>query len=54
MMSRRTRLILLLVGLLLLAIALAALSFAWSPVRVLTDQAPIAPTLFVLPPGGSP
>jgi hypothetical protein len=54
MLSRRTRFILLLLGLLLLLTAVAALSFAWAPVRLITDQAPIAPTLFILPPGGSP
>ncbi|MBE0697691.1 MAG: hypothetical protein IH586_12285 [Anaerolineaceae bacterium] len=48
------RFILLALGLLLLVIALVALSFAWTPVSIYTDRAPIAPTLFVLPPGGSP
>jgi hypothetical protein len=48
------RFFLLLLGLVLIVIALAAFSFAWSPIRSITDQAPVAPTLFVLPPGGGP
>ena len=51
-MSRRKRMILAVIGLLLLAFALAALSYAFSPSAVLRDQAPIAPTLLTLPPGG--
>lgn len=49
MMSRRTRVILIVVGMVLLAVGLAALAFAWMPVQVFSDQAPVAPTLFVLP-----
>lgn len=53
MMYNRVRIALVLVGLLLLVISLAALAFAWVPVDVISDRAPVAPTLFVLP-GGSP
>lgn len=51
-MSRRKRIILASIGLLLLVFALAALSYAWSPVEMLSEQAPIAPTLLTLPAGG--
>ena len=51
-MSRRKRMTLALIGLLLLAFALAALTYAFSPAVVLSEQAPIAPTLLTLPPGG--
>jgi hypothetical protein len=54
MITWRLRLILVAVGVLLVAISLTALIFAWSPVEVLGDRAPIAPTLFSLPPGGNP
>jgi hypothetical protein len=54
MMSRRTRILLALVGLALVVASLAALSFAWAPVDVLSEQTPLAPTLFTLPPGGGP
>ena len=50
-MSRRTRILLALIGIALVAASLAALSFAWTPVEILADQAPVAPTLFILPPG---
>ncbi len=53
-MSRRTRIILALIGLLLVAISIAALSFAFAPAGVLHETAPIAPTLLTLPPGGVP
>lgn len=53
-MSRRMRVLLVLIGLALVVISLAALSFAWAPVDILRDQAPVAPTLFVLPGGGAP
>ena len=51
-MSRRKRMILALIGVLLLAFALAALSYAFAPVTLIRDQAPIAPTLLTLPAGG--
>ena len=53
-MSRRMRLLLMLLGLVLVMISLAALSFAWMPVDIFHEQAPVAPTLFVLPGGGAP
>ncbi len=53
-MSRRTRIILALIGLLLVVISIAALSFAFAPANVLHETTPIAPTLFTLPPGGLP
>ena len=53
-MTRRTRIILALIGLLLVLISLTALSYAWSPVDALREQVPIAPTLLTLPPGGGP
>jgi hypothetical protein len=53
-MSRRTRIILAVVGLLLVGISIAALSYAFIPAGVLREATPIAPTLFTLPPGGLP
>lgn len=53
-MAKRTRIILALAGLLLVGIALAALVYAYSPSSILQLREPIAPTLFVLPPGGGP
>ncbi len=53
-MSRRTRIILALIGLLLVAISITALAFAFAPASVLHETTPIAPTLFTLPPGGLP
>lgn len=51
-MSRRTRITLALVGLLLLAFSLAALAYAFNPTPILSDKAPILPTLLTLPAGG--
>jgi len=53
-MSQRTRIFLTIIGLLLLAVSIAALSFALAPARVLHEATQIAPTLFTLPPGGVP
>lgn len=53
-MSRRTRIFLTILGLLLLVISIAALTYALTPAQVLRNSAPIAPTLFTLPPGGVP
>jgi hypothetical protein len=53
-MSRRTRIFLIIIGLLLLAVAIAALTYALIPARVLHEVTPIAPTVFTLPPGGAP
>jgi hypothetical protein len=53
-MSQRMRIFLTLIGLLLLAISIAALAYAFIPARVIQDATPIAPTLFTLPPGGVP
>jgi len=52
-MSRRMRFVLLTVGLLLLLLALAALSFALQPDSALRETIRLSPTLFV-PPGASP
>lgn len=52
-MSRRMRFVLLLAGLLLLLLALAALSFAFQPDSALRETIRLSPTLFV-PPGGVP
>lgn len=52
-MSRRMRLVLLIAGLLLLILALAALSFALQPDATLRETIRLSPTLFV-PPGGVP
>lgn len=51
-MSRRKRIILVLIALALLAVSLVALSYAFAPVQVINEQAPIAPTLLTLPAGG--
>jgi hypothetical protein len=48
--SRRTRLTLAIFGLFLIALSVAALVYASSPVTPLRDQAPLIPTLFVPPP----
>jgi hypothetical protein len=53
-MSRRTRILLAVIGLLLLGISLAALSYAFAPAGVLRETTPIIPTLLTLPPGGVP
>jgi hypothetical protein len=53
-MAKRTRIFLALFGLLLIGIALIALGYAFIPAEVLRLSAPVAPTLFSLPPGGVP
>ncbi len=53
-MSRRTRVILAIIGLLLVGLSVAALSYAFAPTGMLHDATPVAPTLFTLPPGGVP
>ncbi len=53
-MSRRTRMILVCSGLLLVGISLAALTYALTPAGVMREATPLAPTLFTLPPGGVP
>jgi hypothetical protein len=53
-MSRRLRATLIIIGLLLVGISLAALMYALFPPAVLHDATPLAPTLFALPPGGAP
>jgi hypothetical protein len=53
-MSRRLRAFLLILGLLLLAISLAALLYAFQDGEVLRGSATLAPTLFTLPAGGAP
>lgn len=53
-MKKRTRLILVFLGLLLVIISLAALSYAFSTPDVLRETVPLAPTLFTLPPAGGP
>ena len=52
-MSCRMRFVLLVAGLLLLFLALAALSFALQPDSALRETIRLSPTLFV-PPGGAP
>lgn len=52
-MTRRTRLILLLAGLVLVLLAIAALWFALQPDSVLRETIRLSPTLFE-PPGGQP
>lgn len=53
-MSRKTRALLLIFGLLLLAISLAALVYAFQGSEVSRTSATLAPTLFTLPAGGAP
>ena len=53
-MPRKTRAILVLLGLLIIMFAITALAYAFLPGETLREQAPIAPTLFTLPPGGAP
>ncbi len=53
-MSRQTRIILAVIGLLLVGISVAALTYALAPAGVLHETTPIAPTLFTLPAGGVP
>lgn len=52
-MTRRIRLVLLFVALLLILAALAALWYALQPGAVLRETIRLSPTLFA-PPGGSP
>jgi hypothetical protein len=47
--SRKIWMILLFVGLVVIACSLAALIYAFQPVQLLTDQVPLAPTLFIAP-----
>jgi hypothetical protein len=51
-MTRRTRIILALIGLLLVGISVAALSYAFAPAQIMHASAPLAPTLLAVPPGG--
>lgn len=53
-MKKRTRIILVLIGLLLVIISLAALNYAFSAPDVLRETAPLSPTLFTLPAAGAP
>jgi hypothetical protein len=48
-MSRRTRLLLTILGILLVAVSLAALAYLAWPAQSLREQAPLVPTLFVPP-----
>jgi hypothetical protein len=41
--------VLLFVGLIVIACSIAALVYTFQPVQLLTDQAPLAPTLFTAP-----
>lgn len=52
-MTRRVRMGLLLIALLLVLLALASLWFALQPELILRDTIHLSPTLFV-PPGGAP
>ena len=52
-MTRRRRVVLFLIGLLLIGIAVAALLYALPPTEMIQEQATLAPTLFV-PPQGVP
>jgi hypothetical protein len=53
-MSRNRRIILVLVGLALIGISLAALTYAFAAPGILRESAPLAPTLFTLPAGSVP
>lgn len=53
-MARRTRILMVCIGLLLVGISAAALVYAFSSPGLLHASAPVAPTLFALPPVGSP
>ncbi len=53
-MSQRTRIFLVIIGLLLLALSITALVYAFTPTQVIRDVTPVAPTLLTLPPGGVP
>jgi hypothetical protein len=48
-MTRRLRLTLVLIGLIILGFSLAALAFALWPGEALREAAPLAPTLFAPP-----
>jgi len=48
------RIFLVIAGLLVIGISLAALVYAFAPVEVLHESTPLAPTLFTLPAGGAP
>ena len=48
-MSRRTGIALVILGLAVVVLSLAALAYAFWPVNSLTQQAPLVPTLFVSP-----
>ena len=47
--SRRTGIALVILGLAVVVLSLAALAYAFWPVNSLTQQAPLVPTLFVSP-----
>lgn len=53
-MSRRTRVVILVLGLALVLISLVALSYAFQSTETMRGAATLAPTLFTLPPGGLP
>jgi hypothetical protein len=53
-MSRRTRIVLAVLGLALVLLSLAALGYAFRSVETLQGGATLAPTLFTLPVGGAP
>lgn len=46
---KRTQILLLLLGLLILICAVSALAYAYWPLGALEDQVPLAPTLFAPP-----
>ncbi len=49
MAFRNLRLLLIVLGLMILLCSLAALAYAYWPVEVLREQAPLSPTLFAPP-----
>jgi hypothetical protein len=53
-MSRRTRIILAVIGLALVFISLLALGYAFQSGEINRAGATLAPTLLTLPPGGAP
>ncbi len=53
-MSRKTRILIALLGLALVCLSLAALGYAYRSAETLRGGATLAPTLFTLPVGGMP
>ncbi len=53
-MTRRTRLLLAIAGMILILVSLCALAYVFAPLEPVIDQATVPPTLFVPPQSAAP